>query len=221
MNFASVDLSYGYSKSGLARHCLCLPVSSFRFRWHGSARKGPSSLRPVSQRPPPPPPPPQLPHPLRRPQRLPSKQDYRWSGCTQIVRGPGGWNIGRFLSPLHFPSGSLCCDDLVCPRSEGSSSLSVLLLCQAVAQLCCLLCFPFCLPALFRWLWHGQRSLSSSSSSAFLSYISGLHHSGWDFRICDRFFFNPTIESATFRLCGWCMLDVILLPAFTRLGHEW
>ena len=24
----------------------------------------------------------------------------------------------------------------------------------------------------------------------------------------------------TFRLCGWCMLVVFLLPAFTSLGHE-
>ena len=33
-------------------------------------------------------------------------------------------------------------------------------------------------------------------------------------------FFNPIIEVATFRLRGWCMLDVFLLPAFTGLGHE-
>ena len=34
------------------------------------------------------------------------------------------------------------------------------------------------------------------------------------------FFFNPTIEVITFRLRGWCMLGIILLPVFTRLGHE-
>ena len=34
------------------------------------------------------------------------------------------------------------------------------------------------------------------------------------------FFFNPTIKLVTFRLHGWCMLGVFLLPAFTRLGHE-
>ena len=34
------------------------------------------------------------------------------------------------------------------------------------------------------------------------------------------YFFNPTIEVVTFRLRGWCMLGVYLLPAFTRLGHE-
>ena len=33
-------------------------------------------------------------------------------------------------------------------------------------------------------------------------------------------FFNPTIKVVTFRLRGWCVLDVFLLPAFTRLGHE-
>ena len=32
--------------------------------------------------------------------------------------------------------------------------------------------------------------------------------------------FNPTIEVVTFRLRGWCMLGVFLLPAFTRLGYE-
>ena len=32
--------------------------------------------------------------------------------------------------------------------------------------------------------------------------------------------FNLTIEVVTFRLRGWCMLGVFLLPAFTRLGHE-
>ena len=32
--------------------------------------------------------------------------------------------------------------------------------------------------------------------------------------------FNPTIKIVTFRLHGWCVLGVFLLPAFTRLGHE-
>ena len=31
---------------------------------------------------------------------------------------------------------------------------------------------------------------------------------------------NPTTEVVTFRLHGWCMLGVFLLPAFTCLGHE-
>ena len=33
-------------------------------------------------------------------------------------------------------------------------------------------------------------------------------------------FVHPTIEVVTFRLRGWCMLGVFLLPAFTPLGHE-
>ena len=33
-------------------------------------------------------------------------------------------------------------------------------------------------------------------------------------------FSNPTIKVVTFRLRGWCVLGVFLLPAFTRLGHE-
>ena len=33
--------------------------------------------------------------------------------------------------------------------------------------------------------------------------------------------FNPTVEVVTFRLLGWCMLGMLLLPAFTRLGHVW
>ena len=32
--------------------------------------------------------------------------------------------------------------------------------------------------------------------------------------------FNPAIEVVTFRLHGWCMLGVFLLPALARLGHE-
>ena len=33
-------------------------------------------------------------------------------------------------------------------------------------------------------------------------------------------FFNPTIEVVTLCLCGWRMLAVFLLPAFTCLGHK-
>ena len=32
--------------------------------------------------------------------------------------------------------------------------------------------------------------------------------------------FNPTIEVVTFCLCGWCMLGVFLLLAFTHLEYE-
>ena len=33
-------------------------------------------------------------------------------------------------------------------------------------------------------------------------------------------FFNPTTVQFTFRLRGWCMLGVFLLPPFTRIRHE-
>ena len=56
---------------------------------------------------------------------------------------------------------------------------------------------------------------------AFPSYISGVHHFlGEIFAYVTVFFFNPTIKVVTFRLRGWCVLGVFLLPAFTRLGHE-
>ena len=54
---------------------------------------------------------------------------------------------------------------------------------------------------------------------AFPSYISGVHHF-WVRFLRMRPFFNPTIKVVTFRLRGWCVLGVFLLPAFTRLGHE-
>ena len=75
---------------------------------------------------------------------------------------------------------------------------------------------------------HTYRTISQSSSlynqpsrtsSAFPSYISGVHHFWWDFCVYDRFF-NPTIKVVTFHLRGWCVLGVFLLPAFTRLGHK-
>ena len=43
------------------------------------------------------------------------------------------------------------------------------------------------------------------------SNIIGVHHFGWDFCVCDHFYFNPTMEVVTFCLQGWCMLDVFLL----------
>ena len=54
---------------------------------------------------------------------------------------------------------------------------------------------------------------------AFSSYISGVHHF-WVRFLRMWPFFNPTIKVVTFRLRGWCVLGVFLLPAFTRLGHE-
>ena len=60
-----------------------------------------------------------------------------------------------------------------------------------------------------------------------------VHHFGEIFALCDWvccccccficlffFFNNPTIELITFRLRGWCVLGVFLLPAFTYLEHD-
>ena len=55
---------------------------------------------------------------------------------------------------------------------------------------------------------------------AFPSYISGVHHFLGEIFAYVTVFFNPTIKVVTFRLHGWCVLGVFLLPAFTRLGHE-
>ena len=88
--------------------------------------------------------------------------------------------------------------------------------------------FFFCIPSYVSGLHH-----SSSSSSAIPSYIPGVHHSSSSsafpaipvrFTISGQIFayvaiFNPTIEVVTFRLRGWCVLGVFLLPAFTRLEH--
>ena len=54
---------------------------------------------------------------------------------------------------------------------------------------------------------------------AFPSYISGVHHF-WVRFLRMWPFFNPTIKVVTFRLHGWCVLGVFLLPAFTCLAHE-
>ena len=50
--------------------------------------------------------------------------------------------------------------------------------------------------------------LSSSSSSVFPSYISGVHHF-WVTFLCMWPFFNPTIKVVTFHLRGWCVLGVL------------
>ena len=53
------------------------------------------------------------------------------------------------------------------------------------------------------------------------SFISGVHHfgSGFFFCVCDHFW-NHSIEVVTFHLGGGCILDVFLLPSFTRLRHK-
>ena len=59
--------------------------------------------------------------------------------------------------------------------------------------------FFFCVPQLYLW------------GSPLLGEIFGY---------VTVFFKNPTIKVVTFRLRGWCVLGMFLLPAFTRLGHE-
>ena len=53
-------------------------------------------------------------------------------------------------------------------------------------------------------------AITSSSSSASPSYISGVHHIGVRF-LCMWPFFNPTIRVVTFRLRGWCVLGVFFV----------
>ena len=67
--------------------------------------------------------------------------------------------------------------------------------------------------------WETKKKKKAFFFFSFPSYISGVHHFGWDFCVCDCFF-NPTIEVVTFCLHGWCMLGVFLLLAITCLGHE-
>ena len=74
-------------------------------------------------------------------------------------------------------------------------------------------------PQRYSWGAQKRKRPRSSSSSAFPSYIYGVHHF-WVKFLRMWPFFNPTIKVVTFRLRGWCVLGVFLLPAFTRLGHE-
>ena len=72
---------------------------------------------------------------------------------------------------------------------------------------------------------HFTINYTSTSSSSTLPVIS-LGFTIFDeifacVTVCDRFFFNPTTEVVTFRLRGCCVLGVLLLPEFTRLGHEY
>ena len=83
-----------------------------------------------------------------------------FSGWTQIVLGIGGWNVGRFLSPLLFPSRDQCCNDLPFPCPERSSSLGAPLPWQAVDQMWYLLCLPVYLPVHSHWLRRAQDSRS-------------------------------------------------------------
>ena len=58
------------------------------------------------------------------------------------------------------------------------------------------------------------------SLSFFFFYVpsSRVHHFWRDFCVCDCLMVQ--LEVVTFLLHRYCMLGVLLLPAFTRLGHE-
>ena len=65
-----------------------------------------------------------------------------------------------------------------------------------------------------------QQQISSVFLFYFIFFRSPAPLLGEIFAYVTVFFFNPTIKVVTFRLRGWCVLGVFLLPAFTRLGHE-
>ena len=65
-----------------------------------------------------------------------------------------------------------------------------------------------------------QRFQSSSSSSSSRSPAMSLGFTIWREIFAYVTVFNLTIKVVTFRLRGWCMLDVFLSPAFARLVHE-
>ena len=64
------------------------------------------------------------------------------------------------------------------------------------------------------------RNRDSSSSSALPAISLGFTTLGEIFAYVTIFFINPTTQVITFRLHGWCMVGVFLLPAFIHLGHE-
>ena len=94
---------------------------SFSSRWRRSTRKDPYALRPVSQ---------------QSPQGC-SRNSANVCLVEQIVLDLGGWNVGRFLSPLLFASDDQCCDAVVCPCSESSSSLFLSSLLFPSGDQCC------------------------------------------------------------------------------------
>ena len=68
--------------------------------------------------------------------------------------------------------------------------------------------FFFCVPSLGFTDFTGE----------IFAYATGIFFFFWGGGGGGAFIFGPTIKIGTFR--GWCMLDVFLLLAFTRLGHE-
>ena len=87
----------------------------------------------------------------------------------------------------------------------------------------------FCVPSCISGVHHSSSSVfpAISLGFAFFFFFSlcvpqlDLWDSPfWENSLRMSPFSNPTIEVVTFRLRGWCMLGVFLLPAFIRLGHE-
>ena len=110
-----------------------------------------------------------------------------------IVLDLGGWNVGRFITPLLFPSGDQCCDALACPRWESSWSLGAPLPCQAADQMLYLLCLPVYLPVHSHWL---RRAQDSRSTEVFVA-----EDCAWLCAIPDSTFCRRFIESV--RMMAW------------------
>ena len=66
--------------------------------------------------------------------------------------------------------------------------------------------------------FHAKLAATHFFFSCVPTYISGVHHFGWDFCLCDHFFLNPTIEVVTFHLHGWCMLVCLYCQHSPVLG---
>ena len=174
----------------------------FSSRWHFSDRKGPCGLHPDSHESPP---------------RLPSKQFQYLSGWAQIVLDLGGWIVGRFLSPLLFPSSDHCCDILAWPWSKSSSSLCAPLTFQAANQMWYLLCLPVYLPVHSRWLWHAQNSRSTEVFVA--EDCMAVCQSGQpipDSTFCRRF-----IESVRIMACVICASRWEASHCITCVSQNW
>ena len=118
----------------------------------------------------------------------------RWFMLKLEANGWQAWWTGRrWCKALSIPSSWL----MFPTRTQGVSPLARFLMFVAITY-----------PTLGR----------VSSSSEFPAISLGLTTLGEIFAYV--IVFNPTTEEVTFRLCGWWMLGVFLLPAFARLGHE-
>ena len=127
----------------------------------------------------------------------------------QIACFPHIWNLQhrRKQWSEDWQTSAASYDHLSAQRHYWWSTLAVVFLC---GTLVCNFITHFAPKRLFFFLFF---------FFAFPSYISGVHHF-WVRFLRMWPFFNPTIKVVTFRLRGWCVLGVFLLPAFTCLGHE-